>query len=208
MWEMSPRLPVPFARWLGVRSPGCSRTQRLLNGCGGWSLVEIMTVVAVAGVVAATSVPAVRSGLLDATANSAMRQVQGALREAHEAAMTRRRTVRVDFTNPGTIQTFHMEGADAVPLATSVLAGTMQYQAPPTGVPDTPDGFGLGPGVSFAGLMTIYFLADGSVTDQNGVPVSGTVYLGSPGQTLVRAVTVLGPSGRVQSYRWSGRAWQ
>jgi hypothetical protein len=118
--------------------------------------------------------------------------------------------IKVVFTNPGSIQTFHMEGTNAVPLSSMILAlSGPQYMAPPAGVPDTPDGFGLGPGVVFQdGLTTIYFLADGSVTDSNGIPVSGTVFLGMTGRPAVRAVTVLGPSGRVQSYRWDGRAWQ
>jgi type II secretory pathway pseudopilin PulG len=188
--------------------PRAGRAQRLMTACDGASLVEITIVAAIAAVLAATTVPAIRTAMRDATGNAGMRQAQGALREAHESAMTRRRTIMVVFTAPGTIQTFHMEGAVAVALSTTMITGGMQYMAPPAGIPDTPDGFGLGPGLAFGGLTTIYFLADGSVTDENGVPVSGTVFLGMTGQTMVRAVTVLGPSGRVQSYRWDGRAWQ
>lgn len=201
----APALPSKRAPDGGVRA-GWAR--RLMNACEGMSLAEIMVVMGIVAVLAAATVPSVQTAMRDATGNAAMRQAQGALREAHESAMTRRRTMQVVFTNPGTIQTFHIEGAVAVPLSTTILTGGMQYMAPPAGIPDTPDGFGLGPGVAFAGLTTIYFLADGSVSDQNGVPVSGTVFLGMTGQTMVRAVTVLGPSGRVQSYRWDGRAWQ
>ena len=225
MCQTSARSSVPSGRRRGFiglltralpskRNPsgsvGAGRAPRLVTACDGTSLVEITVIAAIAAVLAATSVPAIESAMRDAKGNGAMRQVQGALREAHESAMVRRRTVKVVFTDPGFIQTFHMEGADAIPLSTMTLApGGPQYMAPPAGVPDTPDGFGLGPGLSFAGgLTTIYFLADGSVTDEDGVPVSGTVFLGMAGQMAVRAVTVLGPSGRVQSYRWDGRAWK
>jgi hypothetical protein len=76
------------------------------------------------------------------------------------------------------------------------------------GIPDTPDTFGAGRAVNFGGPTTVWFLADGSLSDANNVPVSGTVFLGIPNQVLTaRAVTVLGPTGRIQSYRWDGRAW-
>ena len=77
------------------------------------------------------------------------------------------------------------------------------------GIPDTPDAFGNGRAVNFGGPTTVWFLADGSLTDANGVPVSGTVFLATPSQPLsARAVTVLGPTGRIQGYRWDGKAWR
>jgi hypothetical protein len=76
------------------------------------------------------------------------------------------------------------------------------------GVSDTPDAFGATAAVAFGGPTTVYFQPDGSLTDAQTLPISGTVFLGDPTRPLsARAVTVLGPTGRVEAYRWDSRAW-
>jgi Tfp pilus assembly protein FimT len=194
------------------KAPG--RSTQFVNRFGpvakasGFSLLETLLTVGVLMVMTAISVPAIRNEVFDAKASSAMRQVQGSLRAARDAAMTQRRTMEVIFSGNGTIQVFRMDGVVRTPLSTMTLVNGMGYQMF-TSLPDTPDLFGQGGGVSFGGLTTVYFLADGSVSDAVGIPVSGTLFLGMPNQPLsARAVTVLGPTGRIQSYRWDSRVWR
>ncbi len=174
----------------------------------GFTLIEILLVVTVAALVMAMAIPSVGTALLDARANSGMRQMLGQLRAARDAAMTQRRTIEVQFIGQTRIQTIRIDGAVRTPLASTVLENGMQYRLF-AGVPDTPDLFGNGRAVDFGGLTTVWFLADGSLTDADGVPLSGTVFIGMTDRPLsARAVTVLGPTGRVQNYRWDSRAWR
>jgi Tfp pilus assembly protein FimT len=185
-----------------------SRPRRRLGEAHGFSLVDMMVVAGIMMLVTAIAVPSIRWEVLDAKASSGMRRVQGALRQARDAAMTQRRTMEVQFLDPGAIQVLRADGANRTPLFRLDLVDDIGYRVF-HGVPDTPDRFGNTGGVSFGGLTTVYFLADGSVTDSTGVPVSGTLFLGVGGQPLsARAVTVLGPTGRVQSYRWDGLSWR
>ena len=179
-----------------------------LHATSGVSLLEMLLTVGVLMVMSAIAVPAVRGEILDAKASSGMRQVQGSLRAARDAAMTQRRTMEVIFSGTGTIQVNRMDGNVRTPLSRLDVVNGMGYRTF-TGIPDTPDAFGVAGGISFGGLTTVYFLADGSVTDVNGISVSGTLFLGMANQPLTaRAVTVLGPTGRIQSYRWDSQVWR
>jgi prepilin-type N-terminal cleavage/methylation domain-containing protein len=179
-----------------------------LGNASGFSLLELFIVVAIMGLVMAIAVPSVRTEITDARANAAMWQVQSQLQTARDWAMTQRRTMEVQFNGTNQIQVIRISGTVRTTLATLVFPNSMQYQLF-DGIPDTPDTFGATRPISFGGQTTVWFLADGSLSDANNVPVSGTVFLGIPNQRLTpRAVTVLGPTGRIQSYRWDGSAWR
>jgi hypothetical protein len=88
-----------------------------------------------------------------------------------------------------------------------ILENRVQFMLLP-GVPDTPDGFGVNTAIDFGGTPTIMWLSDGTFVDTNGQPLNGTVYFGLQGQTATqRAVTILGATGRVRGYRWTGVRW-
>ena len=73
---------------------------------------------------------------------------------------------------------------------------------------DTPDQFGNVAPVYFQGANALSFQSDGSLVDQGGIPRNGTLFIGLPGHPEVaRAVTILGTTGLVQSYRWNGTDW-
>lgn len=181
--------------------------RRLVLSSAGLSLVEALIIVSVAGVMMAVAVPSVSTAIVDARANAAMRAVQGHLRVSREEAMKARRVVEVQFTGDSQLRSVRLGDTSNV-LATTVLESNMRFQLT-AGVPDTPDAFGQAAALDFGGPTTVYFQPDGSLTDDAGLPVSGTVYLGTPGRVLsARAVTVLGPTGRVEGYRWDGVAWR
>jgi prepilin-type N-terminal cleavage/methylation domain-containing protein len=184
-----------------------TRTRRL-SKASGFSLLELLVVVSILLIATAVAVPSIRNEILDSRANAAMWQAQAQLQAARDWAMTQRRTMEVDLSGTSRIQVIRIDGNVRTTLATTVFVNGMQYHLFGN-VPDTPDAFGNPSAVSFGGSTTVWFLADGSLSDANGVPLSGTVFLGMPNQPLsARAVTVLGPTGRIQPYRWDGRSWR
>lgn len=165
-------------------------------------------VVAVTGIMMAIAVPSINTALVDARANAGMRSVQGHLRASRDAAISLRRVVEVQFIGTREIRSTRLEGAARVALQTTVLELGMEFMVT-AGLPDTPDAFGNARGVDFGGPTTVFFQPDGSLGDATGLPVSGTVFLGVPNRALSsRALTVLGPTGRVAAYRWDGVAWR
>jgi len=62
--------------------------------------------------------------------------------------------------------------------------------------------------VYFRGSTLLMFLSDGTFVDAQGNPLNGSVFLGLNNHPeTARAVTVLGATGRVRGYRWTGSRW-
>jgi type II secretory pathway pseudopilin PulG len=195
----------------------------------GFSLVELVTVVGITFVLASMAVMSTRSSTYGSRANDAMFQVITQLRTAREIAVTKRRNVLVTITAPNQIQiavqTLPGEAPAAVYapvlLNDGVPGGSTFYVYP--GVPDTPMNFGNSNALNFspasggtAGLA-IMFSTSGSLvgttgssgynTVGNNNPVNASIFTAIAGQpNTVRAVTVMGTTGRVRSYSWSGPA--
>ena len=69
-------------------------------------------------------------------------------------------------------------------------------------------GSGFVVAISFGTALKIMFGPDGTLIDNNGSPINGTVFLSvANNPASFRAVTVLGATGRVRSYRWNGVVW-
>jgi hypothetical protein len=79
------------------------------------------------------------------------------------------------------------------------------------GLPDTPDAFGNTGPIAFGTATVIKFAPDGTLVDQSGQGLNGSVFMAIPniqGTNLsARAITVLGSTGRVRGYRWDGSKW-
>jgi Tfp pilus assembly protein FimT len=174
----------------------------------GFTLLDTivtLSVMAIVGSMATMQVGTVRKSM---QSDSAMRFVIGQFTTARELAITQRRNMEVRPVGDNSIQIIRNE----VPTGTTVIAstpfeGSARY-APPSGLVDTPDGFGNGAAISFGVAERILFGPDGALIDQNGRPINGTIFLAIPGsQGSFRAVTVLGATGRVRGYRWTGTTW-
>ena len=197
------------------------RARRSGDNARGFSLVEMVIVVAVALTLMAIAMIQAQPALLQIRANTAKDQVQSALRTARESAISNRRSVKVEFlVNPaGNPTGYYVRltrmgggfGPDTVflfmAIQNSVIFTTFNT------LPDTPDGYGNGAPIYFGGLANgppagMFYQSDGTFITSTGIPINGTVFLGIPNQpSTARAITVLGTTGRVRSYHNSATAW-
>jgi Tfp pilus assembly protein FimT len=186
---------------------------------GGYSLIEMMMVtglIAVVGGMAAIQMQQTRNYV---RGDAPMRVIQAQLSQAREQAITQRRYMRITFNT--TTSEVSIVREDTVATTTTLATipfevGTFSLVA---GVPDTPEAFGNATATSFTssngtfasatGTTTIAkFAPDGTLVDWNGAATNGTVFTSASGAAAsARAVTILGSTGRVRSYRWNGSAW-
>jgi Tfp pilus assembly protein FimT len=141
--------------------------------------------------------------------DSAMRAVMAELNTARDMAVTQRRNMEVQFTGGNWIRVIRHEapGIVTTPLRGVALESNATFSVL-DGVDDTPDKFGKAKAVAFGAANSILFSTDGTLIDENGNPLNGTVFLAISGEPAsARAVTVLGATGRIRGYRWFGGAW-
>jgi prepilin-type N-terminal cleavage/methylation domain-containing protein len=176
----------------------------------GYSLIEMMATLAIMGIVSAIAMFNIGSSLPGLKSDGAMRLVMTQLNAARETAITQRRNFQVNFINGNRIQLIRQDLPGGTTLLSTVyLEGGLTYRVEPSVPVDTPDAFGKASAVDFGTAISIMFSPDGTLVNQSGVPVSGTVFLSLPSQPRsVRAITVLGATGRVRGYRWSGVSWE
>jgi len=192
----------------------------------GFSLLEMLVVVALAFTIMAFAVMNTVGSSSNARANSAMDAVVSQLRQAREMAIAKRRNVQVQFTAPNQIQltVLTLPGEPVPPvIAPTLLPGGLSF-AVLVGT-DTPMNFGNSTAISLqqpggGGAWTVMFTTSGAFcgTAQaaatlyqatNNNPVNASLFLGVVGKpTTARAVTVFGATGRVRSYYWTGVSWQ
>jgi prepilin-type N-terminal cleavage/methylation domain-containing protein len=174
----------------------------------GYSLPELMLTIGIIAIVSGIALFQFGSAQQAIKGDGGMRLLLAQMNTARELAISQRRTMQLQFTNPNTVQIVRQD----VPTGTTVVgsmtfeSGVQFYLTP--GVPDSPDAFGKTKTIDFGTATTVSFSSDGTCVDQTGNPVNGTVFIAMPGQILSsRAVTVLGATGRVRGYRWDGSKW-
>jgi prepilin-type N-terminal cleavage/methylation domain-containing protein len=175
----------------------------------GFSLVEITIALMLACVLAGFAVINMNSILPGVNANGSMYEVIAQLRHGRQAAISQRRNIQLLFPEDNQIRLVRNE----LPNGETVLGETtfgntctfMQFDDVNV---DTPDRFGNVTPKDFGGAATLTFMSDGMLVDQTGNPVNGTLFLGVAGRPeTARAVTVLGATGRIRGYRWTGSEW-
>jgi len=183
----------------------------------GFSMVEVLVVVAILMIVSAITVVALQPTLQNFRASDAEGQVKSTLRQAREYAVSQRRTVAVSFAtdafgNPEMKLNLYTVAAGVqvlnnVPFQTVPLEPTVQFALFPA-LPDTPDKFGNASalcfnGAAYAAGTVIEFQSDGTFTNGAGTPINGSIFMGIPNYpTTARAVTILGATGRIKG--WTG----
>lgn len=179
----------------------------------GFSLLELMIVVAILGVLATITIMVSPAFTQHAKAESGIAQAVDALRVARETAITQRRNVRIEFIGLTAIRTIRQDiGANGVVTGTTTLAtveleNNMQFRIEP-GLPDTPDGFGNSGAISFGPSPQRMFTSEGTLVNQTGDVINGTVYLGRGGDVAsARAISIFGATALLRVWRWDGRRW-
>ncbi len=174
----------------------------------GFTMVETLLAILLVGFIAGfamISFTGIKSGM---QTNAAMNQTVAQLRRGRELAIAQRRSVEVRFLDVNEIQLLRYD----VPAGTTVLSditldnkvGFRLFD----GIPDSPDSFGNDAAVDFGGGSPLIFQTDGTLVDAQGNPLNGSIFLGLAGHPeTARVVSVLGATGRVRGYRWTGTAW-
>lgn len=175
----------------------------------GFSLMELLMVVLLATTVAAFSAGSFRSVKASVAGNANMRKVESLLKLARETAINERRAIQITFTMPNRIRLTRLNlPIGTTQVAEGYLEDNMAFMLFAT-LPDTPDGFGRTSPVDFGAATQILFTTEGTLTDQAGNPINGTVFLGLTGNTMsARAMSIFGPTATIRTYRWNGSAWK
>jgi prepilin-type N-terminal cleavage/methylation domain-containing protein len=185
-------------------------SQQSLASQRGFSALEMLVVVALMGVLSAFACFQMTTARPAMKGDGAMRVVISQVRMAREMAITQRRYMRVVFTSPNRVQIFREEvpGPSTTLMGTAFVEGSISF-ALINGLPDTPDAFGKDAPVHFGVVTNIKFSPDGTLVNQDGQSINGSVFMAMPTiARSARAVTVLGSTGRIRGYRWDGRAWR
>ena len=160
------------------------------------------------GLVSAIAIVQVGRAQLSIKGDSGMRVIVAQLNLAREMAIAQRRDMQVQLLGTNAVRIVRNNvPAGTTTMASMVLEGNVTFTLVP-GVPDTPDAFGRNAAVDFGGAAPIFFSSEGMLVDGAGNPINGTIFLSISGlATSVRAITVLGATGRVRGYRWNGFQW-
>jgi prepilin-type N-terminal cleavage/methylation domain-containing protein len=181
----------------------------------GFSLIEMMVVVALILIVLAFSIMAIQPALKQGHLTEGYNQTLMVLRQARDTSVAQRQIYFVTLSNavqPNTITI--TQGSTGTVTATYFLPPDIAFDAEPglptspVVFPATPDGFGVGtPAIDFdQGIAggtknVIYFYPDGSAEDVIGNVNNGVVYLAMPGFiNTSRAITLWGATGRLRGW--------
>jgi len=141
-------------------------------------------------------------------ANKAMVQTVSQLRRGRNLAIAQRRSIQMRILLPDQIQLVRIELPAGETLLNDLSLENHSQFFRFGNIDDTPDGFGSNSAVDFGNANTLTFRSDGTLVNESGNPVNGTIFLGHPDHPeMARAVTILGATGRIRGYRWTGTKW-
>jgi prepilin-type N-terminal cleavage/methylation domain-containing protein len=188
----------------------------------GFSLIEMMIVVALVLIVTGFSVMAIRPALLQNDVTEGFNQALMAMRQARDFAVAQRQIYFVTLNTaapPALCSITITQGSTGTVTNTYFLPADVSFVAlagiptSPLAFPRTPDGFGLGAtaidfdqGIAGGVKNVVYFYPDGSAQDLAGNINNGVVYLALAGNgpgyfTSSRAISLWGATGRLRAWR-------
>lgn len=185
----------------------------------GFSLIELLMVVAIIGVLAAVAIGITPGIIQTAKGQASTQQLVAFLKRNRELAISRRRNIEITFTAPNIVRATQRAVPDPPnPLGPNTVLETMYFEGRLeyrqfAGVPDTPDAFGAAGPIILGGaapnaLNPVMFTSEGSFTDVNGNPFNASVFLGVVNQkATANAVTIIGTTAAVRTWRYDGSRW-
>ncbi|MGE3276494.1 MAG: Tfp pilus assembly protein FimT/FimU [Vicinamibacterales bacterium] len=178
----------------------------------GFTLPEMLVAVTFFLILSGMALATVNAVVPSVRADGQVSRVLGALQAAREVSISSRRDVELRFdTDASTMTVVRLDGGGAE-TELQVLGfeyNVKFYQFGDMG--DTPEGFGAGGVVDFGDSSELIFTSDGTLVDETGVPVNGTIFMGMAGKReTARAITVTGATARARFYKWSssGTGWE
>lgn len=195
----------------------------------GFSLIELMVVVCIMMILAGIAVIGMRTTSDVYKANNAMDAIVTQMRYGRQLAITLRRNVLVTFTQPNQIQLAVQTLPGEPPAA--VIPPVLLNDGAPNGLTytvvapvDVPGGVGNDQAIKLLDTTTggtpaaSMFNSSGTFVGSialasyaavgNNDPVNGTIFIGIQGKpATARGITILGSTGRVRTYTWTGATW-
>jgi hypothetical protein len=174
----------------------------------GYSLVEASVVILVLLTIASFVLPGFNTMRRRMSGDAALNQTVAQLRRGRELAISQRRNIELRFADNRRIDLVRLEIPNGSTVLSSViLDGGVDFRLFDD-MPDTPDSFGKGLAIDFGEAEQLTFLSDGTLVNEDGNPVNGSVFLGLADHAeTARAVTIIGSTGRVRGERWTGKCW-
>jgi len=188
----------------------------------GFSLIEMMIVVALILIVTAFSVMAIRPSLQQNDVTEGFNQTLMAMRQARDTAVAQRQIYIVTLSPPIAPSVLYQititQASTGTVTNTYFLPSDVGFTTLPgiptlsIGFPQTPDGFGVGTtaidfdqGIAGGVKNVVYFYPDGSAQDAVGNINNGVAYVALLGNTgyfkTSRAITLWGATGRLRAWR-------
>jgi type II secretory pathway pseudopilin PulG len=204
-------------------------TPKLKNRSEGFSIVELMTVLIIIMIGGAVTIFYLSGFQKAYKPDEQSAKIGDLMQEARQRSLTQRETMRVEINlDKGTARLIDENGdlasqgnGDDTELKKTTLFKTSEvvYSKRPDDISVNPpepiqvDQFNFYqsdyPGSELDKVVTLRFKRNGSVTDKNDVPLSGTLYVWSPKKSdpnkaeIARAITILGGSGIVRFWEWN-----
>ncbi len=194
----------------------------------GYSVAELLVVVAIIGIMSAISLPYIFSNRIMYRSEEQSLRIMDLMREASQMALNQRRTIRLelDITDNSILIINGGAGTDTVikriPIESSAV---LRMDVNPDGIiRPTPPNYnpavfdidavghmsGATPVIGNT-VWSIRFRSDGSVVNNGNIPISATLFIFPPGggdstsdPNQVRAITLYGGSGAVRYWRYNG----
>ncbi len=169
----------------------------------GFTLNEAVITIAIFLTASAMAVAPLMSAVTIYRADGQAQRVIGLLQLARETAIMRQRDVQL-IADPGARRlrlVLHDDGVQTLLREVTLEQGVEFRQFDGMGAPE---GLGADGPIDFAGAPTLLFISDGSLVGDDDLPVSGTIFMGIPGQPVsARAVTINGTTARARLYDWN-----
>lgn len=175
----------------------------------GFTVVGLVMALGVMGAVSGMAVLQLGGVPSSPKGEGAVHVLVSQMNTARRLSITQGRQVEVQFVGTNQVRVVQEDDrAGTTVLSKATIEDGAEYGLVPS-VPDTPDAFGNGRPIAFGKAARIIFNSDGTLRDQNGNTLNGTVFVVQPGHETqsARAVTVVGVTGRVRGYKWDGKQW-